>query len=85
MAAVLAAMPGMQALASDVQTESDNIAAIEEVASVDEELVGNDDDRYVGQNVKASYDPLTGEVVFYATDPEGGDSKYTMASKSTYC
>ena len=71
MAAVLAAMPGMQALASDVQTESDSIAAIEEVASVDEELVGNDD-RYVGQNVKASYDPLTGEVVFYATDPEGG-------------
>ena len=71
MAAVLAAMPGMQALASDVQTESDSIAAIEEVVSVDEELVGNDD-RYVGQNVKASYDPLTGEVVFYATDPEGG-------------
>ena len=71
MAAVLAAMPGMQALASDVQTESDSIAAIEEVASVDEELVGNDD-RYVGENVKASYDPLTGEVVFYATDPEGG-------------
>ena len=63
MAAVLAAMPGMQALASDVQTESDSIAAIEEVASVDEELVGNDD-RYVGQNVKAAYDPLTGEGVF---------------------
>ena len=71
MAAVLAAMPGMQALASDVQTESDSIAAIEEVASVDEELVGNDD-RYVGENVKASYDSVTGEVVFYATDPEGG-------------
>ena len=71
MAAVLAAMPGMQALANDVQTESDSIASTEEVAPVDEELVGNVD-RYVGGNLKASYDSVTGEVVFYATHPEGG-------------
>ena len=78
MAAVLAAMPGMQALANDVQTESDSIASTEEVAPVDEELVGNVD-RYVGGNFKASYDSGPNTPTYI---PSTCFSKYILISLS---